>query len=157
MSPRNSLLDQPVLQLSDVDFLRLRKFLNGGTLITGGLGEGKSSTSLRQICLGLMRAGLGGLFCTVKSDDTETYLRYARACGREKDVIVFNTESGLSFDPLAYLWTTGRGQGDVEAIIDFFSTLLSIGKQHVGVNNDRFWELAAEQAMRHSIHLLRLV
>jgi hypothetical protein len=157
MPKHDDILDWPILSLSDNDDLRLRDLVEGGTLITGGLGAGKSSTSLRQLFFGLLRAGLGGLICTVKSDDTENYLAYAKACGREKDVIVFNVNSGLSFDPLAYLWSTGRGAGgDVESIIDFFSTLLSVGKQHIGVNNDRFWELAAEQAMRHAIHLIRL-
>lgn len=156
MANFDNILDKPILSLSDKDLLRLRHLVQGGTLITGGLGSGKSSTSLRQLCYGLLRAGLGALFCTTKSSDTETYLAYAKACGREKDVTVFSIGSGLSFDPLAYLWSTGRGAGDVESIIDFFNTLLSIGKQHLGVNNDRFWELACEQAMRHAIHLLQL-
>ena len=161
MSPRNdNILDRPILTLSNSDHLRLRDLVEGGTLITGGLGAGKSSTSLRQLFYALLRAGLGALICTVKAEDTENYLAYAKACGREKDVIVFNVASsigsGLSFDPLAYLWATGRGAGDVEAIIDFFSTLLSVGKQHIGVNNDRFWELACEQAIRHALQLLRL-
>jgi hypothetical protein len=156
MSNRDDILDRPILSLSASDHLRLRDLVEGGTLIIGGLGAGKSSTSLRQIFCGLLRAGLGGLICTVKAEDTDNYLAYAKACGRERDVVVFSVESGLSFDPLAFLWSTGRGAGDVESIIDFFSTLLSVGKQHIGVNNDRFWELAAEQAMRHAIHLIRL-
>jgi hypothetical protein len=156
MPQQNNLLDQPTLYLSDTDYLCPRDLVEGGTLILGGLGAGKSSTSLRQLFCGLARAGFGGLICTVKSQDTDNYLADLRSCGREKDVIVFSIESGLTFDPIAYLWNTGRGAGDVESIIDFFSTLLSIGKQHIGVNNDRFWELAAEQAMRHAIHLIRL-
>jgi hypothetical protein len=156
MQPLDPLLDAIVLALSKLDYLTVRSLVNGGVLITGGLGQGKSSTSLRQLCLALLRAGLGALFCTVKSSDTRDYLALIKAIGREKDVIVFNVESGLRFDPLAYLWSTGRGAHEVEAIIDFFNILLSIGKQHLGVNNDRFWELASEQAMRHAIHLIRL-
>lgn len=155
MKPDN-LLDRTILGLSKYDFLTPRKLINGGVFISGGLGQGKSSTSLRQICFGLMRANLGGLFCTVKSSDTDDYLAIAKKAGREKDVIVFSVESGLRFDPLAYLWANGRGARDVEGIIDFFDIILSLGKQHLGVNNDRFWDLAAQQAMRHSIHLIRL-
>jgi type IV secretory pathway TraG/TraD family ATPase VirD4 len=151
-----NILDQPLLSLTAFFCLTLRMLVEGGTLITGGLGSGKSSTSLYQLIMAMFRAGLGALLCTVKSEDAGNYLAYAKAAGRESDVIVFSLESGLSFDPLAYLWNNGRGASDVEAIIDFFSTILSIGKQHVGASNDRFWELASEQAIRHSLHLLKL-
>jgi TraM recognition site of TraD and TraG len=152
----DNLLAKVILLLSESDRLTVRRLINGGVLITGGLGQGKSSTSLRQLIFGLMLARLGGLFCTNKSTDTADYLAIAKSAGREKDVIVFSVESGLRFDPLAYLWANGRGARDVEGIIDFFDILLSLGKQHLGVNNDRFWDLAAQQAMRNAIHLIRL-
>ena len=155
MPKHDDILDRPIFSLSEKDCVKLRELIEGGGLILGSLGSGKTST-LRQLFRALLRAGLGGLLCTVKSTDAEDYLQDAELCGRSKDVTVFSVKSGLSFDPIAYLWSTGRGERNVETIIDFFSTLLSIGKQHIGVNNDRFWELAAEQAMRHAIHLIRL-
>jgi hypothetical protein len=160
MSPRiPNILDQRILSLSDVDHLTLRNFVQGGTLIVGDPGSGKSSTSFKQIICAMMRAGLGGLLHTTKSEDTANYLAYARECGREADVIVFSEDSGLKFDPLAYEWarTTGRGAGSIESCIDYFSTLLSLGKQTSGGGGDhRFWELASEQAMRHAIQLIKL-
>jgi hypothetical protein len=135
MSPRiPNILDQRILSLSDVDHLTLRNFVQGGTLIVGDPGSGKSSTSFKQIICAMMRAGLGGLLHTTKSEDTANYLAYARECGREADVIVFSEDSGLKFDPLAYEWarTTGRGAGSIESCIDYFSTLLSLGKQTSG-------------------------
>jgi hypothetical protein len=156
MMQPSDILDAKVIGLSAKDWLLFRQMTQGGTLISGRLGSGKSSTSLKQLIYGLLRLGVGGLFCTTKPEDTENYIAYAKACGREKDIILFNIENDLTFDPLAYLWQNGRGKGDVEAIIDFFGTLLSLGKQHLGINNDRFWELASEQAMRHAIHLINL-
>ncbi len=153
-----NILDRPIISLSEHDHLSLRSMVTGGILVLGDPGSGKSSTSSKAIICGLMRAGLGGLLCTVKSEDTENYIAYARECGRERDVIVFSEQSQLCFDPLAYEWTrsTGRGAGDVEGIVDYFSTLLSIGKPQSGGGDHRFWELAAEQAMRHAIHLIKL-
>jgi hypothetical protein len=156
MSSYNDILDAAVISLATNFWLLFRKMTQGGTLITGGLGSGKSSTSLKQLIYALLRLGVGGLFCTTKAEDTENYVAYAKACGRERDIILFNLENDLTFDPLAYLWQNGRGKFDVEAIIDLFSTILSVGKQHLGINNDRFWELAAEQAMRHAIQLIRM-
>lgn len=156
MRNREDLLDVPILAVSKSDWLTLRRLIQGGVLITGGLGKGKTSTSLRQLCYGGLRAGLGALFTTVKSSDTADYCALIRAAGRERDLTIFSVESGLRFDPLAYLWNAGRGAKNVESIIDFFDTLLSLGKQHLGINNDRFWDLASQQAMRHAIHLIRL-
>jgi hypothetical protein len=160
MSPRYAnILDQPILYLSDSDCLTLRHFVQGGTLTIGDPGSGKSSTSSKQIICGFMRAGLGGLLHTVKKEDTENYLAYARECGREADVVVFSEDSGLTFDPLAYEWsrTSERGGGSVESCIDFFTTLLSIGKGQSGGGGDHeFWKLAAEQAMRNAIQLIKL-
>jgi type IV secretory pathway TraG/TraD family ATPase VirD4 len=159
MSPRyRNFLDQPILSLSHGDDITGRDAVQGGTLIVGDSGGGKSSTSLRQIICGLMQAGAGGVLHTVKPEDTANYIAYARACGREGDVIVFNEESGLQFDPLAYEWDrkTGRGAGMIEACIDYFSTLLSIGKPSGGGGENRFWELAAESVMRTAIQLIKL-
>ena len=156
MQKPDDILDTNILNLSKLDSLSIRSLVQGGVLITGGLGQGKSSTSLRQICYGALRANLGAVFTTVKSSDTADYLALIKAAGREKDVTVLSVESGLRFDPLAYLWNTGRGAKDVESTIDFFDTLLSLGKPNLGSNNERFWDLAAQQAMRHAIHLIRL-
>ena len=70
MVTRDDILDLPILSLSKSDCLTIRSLINGGVLITGGLGQGKTSTSLRQICYGGLRANLGALFTTVKSSDT---------------------------------------------------------------------------------------
>ena len=59
--------------------------------------------------------------------------------------------------PYYYEWNRpGRGAGDLETIIDFFSTLMSIGKKEVGHGHDPFWERGNEQLMRNSIKLLDL-
>src|SRR5580692_7564933 len=153
----NDILDRPILSLSDVDPLRLRDLVEG-TLITGAPGSGKTSTSGKQLALGLLRTpNTGGLVLTAKAEETLNWIRYAKACGREKDLIIFNAESGHCFDPLHYEWTRpGRGAGDLESIIDFFSTLVSIGKKEVGHGHDPFWERGNEQLMRNCIKLLDL-
>jgi hypothetical protein len=150
-----NLLDTILLSLSPKDHLTFRDFCKS-SLILGGLGSGKSSTSGRTILSAMLSAGLGAVIHTVKGEDTADAIACAEKCGRGRDVLVFNEKSGLTFDPLAYEWSReGRGSNDAETIIHYFSTLLAIGKQP-GSNNERFWELAAEQAQRHAIHLIRL-
>jgi len=142
--------------LSDKVSVPFRALIEGGTLIVGGLGAGKSSTSLRQAFMGLLYAGVGALVSTTKSTDTADCIAMARACGFEKNVLVFSIESGMTFDPLAFLWSTGRGAGVVENIVDFFDVILSIGKPLAGSSADRFWELASQQTFRATLVLLWL-
>jgi hypothetical protein len=157
MPNKNDILDRPILSLSDTDHLLFRDLIEGGTLITGGLGAGKSSTSGRALACGFLRAGLGGLICTVKSDETQHWIDYAKLCGREQDLIIFNPESTLTFDPLAYTWNQpGRGAGYLETIIELFSSLLAIGKQYSASSGERYFEQAVEELMRTSLVLLSL-
>ncbi|HEY6251239.1 MAG TPA: hypothetical protein VI685_14875, partial [Candidatus Angelobacter sp.] len=150
-------IDKPLYNFSDIDPYTLRSAFEG-TLICGAPGSGKSSTSGKNLAYALLREPMsGGLVLTAKAEETRNWIGYARDCGREQDLIVFNADSGHVFDPLWYSWNRpGRGSADLETIIDLFSTLLSIGKQHIGINNDRFWELATEQLMRNVLVLLSL-
>jgi len=157
MAKRDEVLDWPILSLSETDRVVFRD-LATGVEITGSAGAGKSSTSGKQLAYGLLRMPhSGALILTAKREETQNWIAYAKACGREKDLIVFNAESGDSFDPLHYEFTReGRGAGDMESIIDFFSTLVSIGKKEVGHGHDPFWERGNEQLMRNVIKLLDL-
>jgi hypothetical protein len=157
MPKQDDILDRWVISLSDGDRVLLRDMFPG-TLITGSPNAGKSSTSGAQLAHGLLRVPkMGGLVLTAKAEETQNWIGYAKACGREHDLIVFNAESGHCFDPLHYEWNRpGRGAGDLETTIDLFSTLLSIGKTEVGHGHDPFWERGAEALMRNTIRLLDL-
>ena len=155
MTPKD-LLDRPMLQLSEVDFLRFRDLIEGGTLITGGLGSGKSSTSGRALALSFLDAGLGGLILTVKSDETEHWIQYAKRTGRSKDLVIFNAENGC-FDPLAYSWAAGgRAAGYIETIVELFSTLMSVGKHYNESSGERYFVQAVEELIRSILVLLSL-
>jgi hypothetical protein len=157
MPKQDNILNTPVLAFSDSDVADFRALCEG-IFIAGSAGSGKTSTSGRQLAYGLLgMPNSGALILTAKSEETENWKTYAKICGREKDLIVFNADSGLSFDPLHYEWTRpGRGSGDLESIIDFFSTLVSIGKKEAGHGHDPFWERGNEQVMRNVIKLLDL-
>lgn len=155
---RDDVLDRPILALSESDCVTAR-MLCEGCLITGAPGSGKTTSSGKNAAYGLLRIPhSGALILTAKSEETQNWIAYATACGREKDLIVFNADSGHCFDPIHYEFSlrTGRGVGDMESIIDFFSTLCSIGKKEGAHGHDPFWERGNEQLMRNCIKLLDL-
>jgi hypothetical protein len=157
MTKPDPILDRMILLLSDIDPITIRNAVEG-ILITGAPGSGKTTCSGKQLAYGLLRTpNTGALILTAKAEETQNWIAYAKACGREKDLIIFNGESGHAFDPLHYEWTRpGRGAGDLESVIDFFSTLISIGKKESGHAHDPFWERGNEQIMRNVIKLLDL-
>ena len=157
MSPRyEDIRDRRLISLSDNDHLTMRNM--AGVLALGDPGSGKTANVGKQLFCAMARAGFGALCHAIKSDDAENFIKWAKEWDRGDDLIVVNEASGLRFDPLAYEWErkSGRGAGDVESIIAYFSTLLSLNRQSSGGNAERFWELAAEQAMRNAIKLIQL-
>ncbi len=151
-----NVLDRVLQAYSEQDAWDVRAACEG-TLITAAPGGGKTANVGKNIAYSFLTAGMGGVVVTAKAEETDNWVRYARACGREDDLIIFNAESGHCFDPMYYEWNRpGRGAGDLETIIDLFSTLQSIGKQEVGHGHDPFWERGNEQLMRNTIKLLDL-
>jgi hypothetical protein len=152
---KDPILDRVMLDLSETDRVRFRDLIEGGVGIFGGLGSGKSSTSARMIALAFLRAGLGGLVLTVKSDETEHWIEYARETGREKDLVIFNAASGLSFDPLAFIWKTGgRAAAHIETVVELFTVLMSVGKVYQPSSGERYFEQAVEELMRAVLTIL---
>jgi len=155
MPKLDNILDRTILQLSKVDAIRFRDIIEGGLFVSGGLGAGKSSTVLFQVAMSCLIAGLGFLVLTVKSNETEHWIEYAKKAGREKDLIIFNAKSGLSFDPLAYLWRSGgRAAAHIETIVEAFTILMGVGKNHEHSSESQYFERAVEELLRAALVVL---
>ena len=157
MSSHYDVLEWRLIAISEVDYILVRDAVEG-IFVSGAPGSGKSSNVGTQLIQGLLRTPhMGALVLTAKAEETTNWIRYAEAGGRGKDVIVFNEKSGLVFDPIAYEWNRpGRGAGDAENIVDFFSTLCALGQKEISQGHDPFWSRGSEQLMRNVIKLLDL-
>ena len=89
MPKRDDILDRTMLTLSDAhDDVTVRDPCNG-TLITGSLASGKATTSAKQFAYALLKsANAGRLVLTAKAEDTQNWIAYAKACGREEGLII---------------------------------------------------------------------
>src|ERR1039457_2406341 len=124
MGAHDPILDTTIWSPSEKDHATVR-VSNEGTLIAASAGGGKTTCVGKTIAYGhlLARPKAGALILTAKAEETSNWISYATACGRDKDLIVFDAKGGHVFDPLYYEFTRpGRGAGDIESIIDLFST-----------------------------------
>lgn len=97
-----------------------------------------------------MTKPIGMLVLTVKANETARFIEYARMSGRK--AVVFNAESGLSFDFLYYFWNSGgRAAGQIETIVEIFTDLMSIGKVYAQSSGDRYFEQAVQELIRATL------
>jgi hypothetical protein len=95
MKEPQDILDQRIIQLSEIDCLRWRDLIEGGTLVTGEIGAGKTTANVSTVAPALPAASLvGGVDRSVRSDETARWIECARQSGREEDFILPNAEEG---------------------------------------------------------------
>ena len=92
VAPNDWDMSRPLLPLSRLSTWLLMHAFNG-TFICGETGGGKSSGSGFALAMAFLRAGFGGLVLCVKPGERQTWERYARLGGREKDLVIFDAES----------------------------------------------------------------
>src|ERR1700728_3722763 len=130
MKPIFDIRNWRVVALSETDDILVGETWEG-LCILGAPGSGKSANVGKQLARGYLRTpGMGGLILTAKAEETTNWIRLAEENGRANDLIVVNEKSGHLIDPIAAEWLRdGRGAGDIENVIDFFTTLVSLGKK----------------------------
>jgi len=150
-------LQAPMLSFAAGDVIALGD-LYCGTQILGATGSGKTSGSMAAICRALMSSGAGGLFLCAKREDSATYQRYARECGRSHDVLIFGSEDS----PLRYnfiqseLSRAGCGPGLVANLTALLSTVTEVlgrGSGRSGREGDAYFRSASEQACRNALEI----
>jgi hypothetical protein len=106
-------LEFPLMKFSDDknDWWTVRNALEG-VQIFGGIGSGKTSGSGRMIATSFLKNGFGGVVMCAKPDEANEWVKYAKECGREQDLIMFSEGSKWRFNPLQYETTRGgKGAG----------------------------------------------
>ena len=129
-----------------------------GVQIFGGIGSGKTSGSGAFLADKYLRAGYGGLVLTAKTDETDTWMTYCKAAGREADLIILGPDQPARFNFLDYEANHGgRGAGLTDNIVKTLKTVIQaaeIGKQQSA--DDPFWESALDLHLFNTIDLCLL-
>lgn len=147
-------LDAPLIRLSRHDTWTLRDAV-AGVHIVGGNGSGKTSGSGQTISKAFLRAGMGGLVLCAKPDERENWQRYAKACGRAKQLIIVAPDQPWRFNFIQY--ELGRDGDPAARVENLLSTLMNVLEQtgrERGSGEDSFWQQAAELLLKNALMVL---
>lgn len=126
-----------------------------GVLVTGGTGSGKTSGSARALAMAYLKAGMGGVVMCAKPDEAENWRAYARAAGREADIVEINEQAERRFNFLDYAQAT-LGQtfeGNLLSVIDTI-TEAATASSGQGDGENRFFRDNAREMVSHVLPLL---
>ncbi len=147
-------LDAPLVRLSRHDDWTVRDAV-AGTHIFGGNGSGKTTGSGQTIAKAFLRAGFGGLVLCAKPDERQNWQRYAKECGRSKQLIIVSPDSPWRFNFIQY--ELGRPGDPATRVENLLSTLMNILEQtgrERSSGEDSFWQQAAELLLRNALMIL---
>lgn len=152
-------LSMRLMSWSEHDHFHLYEALTG-IAVFGVTGSTKTTTTIEHLNRGFMLAQCGMILFCVKPDDPQNYLRQARECGREKDVILYGPAHGASFNFIE----DGLGKGgpglaaNMTALLAIVSGLAGTGRSAASAGSGRedgsFWEKLDNRLIASSTQLL---
>ena len=128
-----------------------------GVQILGGTGSGKSSGSGQALARAFLKANLGGLVLTAKTDEVFAWKKYAEAAGRTDDLLIVDSDAKHCFNFLSYeLHRPGAGAGHTENLVNLFCSVLEASERRHGQGSggDAYWQRTLKQLLRNAIDLL---
>ena len=146
-------LDHCLLHFSRRDAFSLGELLEG-VHIFGNPGSGKSSGSGDTIALAALKAGLGFVVTTHKSDERTRWKRLCKQAGRSRDLVILHPDNPYRCNLLEYtLMRAGEGAGHVENAVDVFITLTETRNQGAQ-RADPHWVNASRRHLRFCLEAL---
>ncbi len=125
------------------------------TLIFGGTGSGKTSTSAAALATAFLKAGYGGCILCAKSDEAARWEAYARIAGRPTSTIRFDASGRYRFNFLDYLMhRPGDGGGIVDNTVSTLMHVLAAAHGRDGMATDGendFWNKAIKDLLSNAI------
>ena len=148
-------LKTPLLSLGRRDQFLIDDAVRG-VLALGGTGSGKTSGSARALALAYLKAGMGGLVLCAKPDEAANWHAYAKAAGREQDIIEIDETAEKRFNFLDYALATIAKEGfegNLLAVIDTI-TEAATASSGDGDGENRFFRDNAREMGSHVLPLL---
>ncbi len=150
-------LDRCLFHWTRYDPFTVRDLLNGGLLIMGITGGGKSSSSGKHIARSLVRdRNTFGLILAAKPEDLPMWQQIFAERRQSHRLLVFDAEqSPLRFN---FLEEAGRYGGDTRELVKCISTIgetLQNGNQGRGGENAAFFSQQQERLLYHAVEIVK--
>jgi hypothetical protein len=147
-----SVLDTPLIHWTEADPFTVRGLLNGGCLILGRAGSGKTSSSGRTLMHAIVdNPKSGGLVLCAKPEDLKDISRIFGKAKRGKDLIVFDAKGKRRCNFFSQLKTPR----DVVQFIMTMSEVMKRGDSKGGGDNSRFYEAQEERTIYNAVSALQ--
>jgi hypothetical protein len=145
-------LDRALFNWTPYDPFRVRDLLNGGCLILGRAGSGKTSSSGKTLmqAVGDNPQSAGLLVAAKPEDAQDAELVFAKA-RRLKDLLMFNADGGNRCNFLSYV----KRPRDVVQFLSVMSEVMKRGDGKGGGDNSRFYEQQEERALYSAVSALQ--
>jgi hypothetical protein len=152
--PAAGLLDQELFRWTPQDPFRVRDLLNGGALILGRAGSGKTSSSGRTLMQAVVNhPSSGGLILAAKPEDRGDVEAVFTKARRLDDLIVFDAQGPWRCNFLGYV---GRGQTrNVVQCLMMIGETLRRGEGKGGKDDAAFWEAQNERLLYNAVAALQ--
>ena len=148
-------LDAPLLWWSKHDCLSLRGLLNGGVLISGRSGSGKTSSSGAALARAIVgHRSSGGSILAATGVCQGMWRDIFRKAGRPDDLLVFGPDHPLRFNFLDYVSTHEK---HTRNITRFIMTLGESLRTNAGGGGDdgSYWESQFERMIYNAVEIVR--
>lgn len=150
-------IDRPVMSFGH-DIYSMRDLLNGGCVILGRPGSGKTRFSGRHLALGLMRyPGSGGLILSASPTDLDDWKEIFAQAGRSNDLIVFGPDEKHTFNFINFLASQGADSREIaKAITTIGEAMDNDDTRTGGSGTDKFWPIKQRQTIETAVEIVRL-
>lgn len=149
MQPQDPILEFPLEHSDELDVLTLGDIFKG-VMILGGTGSGKTSGSGHTLADAFLYHGFGGLILIVKPEEKVMWLSWAKARGREQDIIVVSSQTKNRFNFLDYVGKPGP-ETNQQIYFVLYEITQVLGRKKAG---DPFWTDAGKILVVNALNIL---
>lgn len=153
--PYHSDLSTPLLRLGERSYFRLEDAVRS-VAVFGSTGSGKTSGAGTALAAAYLRAGMGGCVCVAKPEDVDLWRGYARAAGREGDLVFLGEGSPHGFNFIDYE-LKAQGMDGLGSVTECLMQVLDAERvfmPNAGGSSSAFWDRTQRQLVNNSLPYL---
>lgn len=148
-------LQTPLLRISPSDYFRLEDAVRS-VAVFGATGSGKTSGAGNALATAYLRAGMAACICISKPEDVELWRAYARAAGRESDLVFLGENAPNGFNFIDYE-LKAQGMAGLGSVTECLMQVLDAERvfmPNAGGSSSAFWDRTQRQLVNNSLPYL---